>query len=100
MVQSSFLFEVNLMLNILKNLFKKQEGITMTTSVRDKYRFVYEIQKAKHIRSKGIEFITRAKHDKTNSIFYLFEYTPEFQKAADEWDFMKILERTMKKEDE
>lgn len=81
------------MLNTIKKLFGKKEEQKMATSVRDKYRFVYEIQKAKHIRSKGIEFITRAKHDKTNSTFYLFEYTPEFQKAADEWDMMKIQER-------
>ncbi|MED0678218.1 hypothetical protein P4S83_07600 [Aneurinibacillus thermoaerophilus] len=62
-------------------------------SVRDKYRFVYEIQKAKYIRSKGIEYITKAKHSKTDSIFFLFEWSEEFQKAADEWDMMKIQER-------
>lgn len=80
------------MLDKIKNLFKKQEEQKMA-SVRDKYRFVYEIQKAKYIRSKGIEFITKAKHSKTDSIFFLFEWSEEFQKAADEWDMMKIQER-------
>ncbi|WP_047155169.1 DUF5659 domain-containing protein [Aneurinibacillus tyrosinisolvens] len=62
-------------------------------SIRDNYRFVYEIQKAKYIRSQGIEFITKAKHAKTDSVFFLFEYTEEFQRASDEWDLIKIQER-------
>lgn len=80
------------MLNTIKKIFTKQEEQKMA-NVRDKYRFVYEIQKAKYIRSKGIEYITKAKHSKTDSIFFLFEWSEEFQKAADEWDLMKIHER-------
>ncbi len=54
------------------------------TNIRDRYKFIYDIQKEKHIRSKGVEFITKAKHSKTNSIFYLFEWSDEYQKVADE----------------
>lgn len=51
-----------------------------------KYFFCYSQDLAKILKSKGFNYITRAKHYATNSEFTLFEYQKEMQPYINEWN--------------
>lgn len=51
-----------------------------------KYFFCYSQDLARILKSKGFDYITRAKHYATNSEFTLFEYQKEMQPIIDRWN--------------
>lgn len=53
----------------------------------NKYKFVYSKRLADFlIREKGLQFITYAKHPKTDRLFWLFERSDELDAALAEYD--------------
>ena len=53
---------------------------------RDDFFYCYDYNLANYLRfTKGIDYIIKAKHPKTNRLFTIFHKTPLLQEAIDEW---------------
>lgn len=51
----------------------------------EKYFYCYDLKLFNFLKAKGIKFITKAKHYKTNDLFSLYEQSPELSAALREW---------------
>ena len=50
-----------------------------------KFFFCYDAELSRYLKSKGFEYVTRAKHYKTNSEFTLYEYSLQIDEYIKEW---------------
>lgn len=56
----------------------------------ERYFFCYDSDLARIIKSKGFNYITRAKHYATDQEFTLFLYDKEMQQYIDHWNRKKV----------
>jgi hypothetical protein len=54
-----------------------------------KYFFCYNSDLGKYLKSKGLNYVTRAKHYKSNKEFSLFEVTDTLEQYIKEFNKMK-----------
>lgn len=54
------------------------------------YFFCYNNNLARFIKSRGVKQITVARDLVTEKVFTLFEITPEFQSALEEYKYFKL----------
>ena len=53
------------------------------------FYYCYDLGLIKYLKSKGFNYITKARHLKTNKIFAMFEPSEELQKYIDKWQEAK-----------
>lgn len=51
-----------------------------------KYFFCYNPNLSRYLKSKGFEYVTRAKHYASNKEFTLYEYSEDIKKHIEEWN--------------
>lgn len=53
--------------------------------MQDNYFYCYDKRLAFYIKEHGFSYITKAKHHKSNDLFYLFKLTDEISIVIDTW---------------
>ncbi len=60
----------------------------MALNKRDLYK-CHSLKLFYFLKSKGFFYLSKGINEKTNRYYWVFEKTPEFRTALDQWDEMK-----------
>jgi len=58
----------------------------MQATKQEKFFFCYNSTLAKYLKLKGFDYVTRAKHYRSNKEFTLYTITKELEKCIQEWN--------------